>query len=186
MIALALVPAAAAVAGGLVLLRLHYQPPTVPEYTVVGDDGGAHAIDRSGRFDLELRPQSTPEGAIGARAFLLRVGAAPATASPEVGAAGGTREGGAHPEWERVRPWDPWADAARDGTVRISGATADLFAGVPDGPWDVAVAVGRPEVLPTAPRDIAEEIGRDRGPSAAWRLVVERIVLGPGTTASPR
>src|SRR5437868_3658006 len=100
MVALALIPAAAAVALGLVLLRLHYQPPTVPEYRALGDDGGAHAIDRNGRFELELRPESPPLGAIGARAFLLRVG----DPSPEHG-------GGAHPECERVRPWDPWADA---------------------------------------------------------------------------
>jgi hypothetical protein len=173
MIAIGLVPAAVAVAGALVVLRLHYQPPTVPEYRIVGDDGGAHAIDRGGRFDLELRPRGPVAGAIGARAFLLRTSGAGAPSAP--------LDGGSQREWERVRPWDPQADADRDGTVRIIGASADLFAGVPDGTWDVAVAVGRPEVLPTAPRDVVGEIGRDRGPSAAWRLVVERIVLEPAT-----
>jgi hypothetical protein len=166
MLALALVPAAAAVAGALVLLRLHYQPPTVPEYRVVGDDGGAHDIDRTGSFDLELRPEAAVEGAIGARAFLLRVD----EIAPLAGSSG---------EWDRLRPWDPPVDVSRHGTVRIAGPSGALFAGVPEGSWEVAVSVGRPEVLPTAPRDVLEARTRDRGGAAAWRLVVERVHLGP-------
>jgi hypothetical protein len=43
----------------------------------------------------------------------------------------------------------------------------------------VAVSVGRPEVLPTAPRDVLEARARDHGGPTAWRLVVERVRLGP-------
>jgi hypothetical protein len=54
-----------------------------------------------------------------------------------------------------------------------------LFAGVPAGPWEVAIAVGRPETLPTAPRDILRaRDGGAAGADAAWRLVRQRIVLG--------
>jgi hypothetical protein len=63
--------------------------------------------------------------------------------------------------------------------VRITGPSAALFAGVPEGSWDVAVSVGRPEVLPTAPRDVLEARTHDRGSAAAWRLVIERVQLGP-------
>jgi hypothetical protein len=171
-VALALVPAAAAVAGALVYLRLHYQPPTVPEYRAVGNDGGPHDIDRGGRFDLELRPQAPVEGAIWARAFLIRV---------EEPVAAGERSEGPAVEPDRVRPWDPPVDVLRDGTVRIAGPSAALFAGVPDGPWDVAVSVGRPEMLPTAPRDILEARAREHGGATAWRLVVERVLLEPDT-----
>jgi hypothetical protein len=49
---------------------------------------------------------------------------------------------------------------------------------VPEGPWEVAIAVGRPEVLPTAPRDITRSMDADKRPSA-WRVVRERIRLEP-------
>jgi hypothetical protein len=82
-----------------------------------------------------------------------------------------------------VRAWDPPVDVLRDGTVRIAGASAEVFAGVPDGLWDVAVSVGRPETLPTAPRDILEARARDHGDAAAWRLGVERVLLEPDAHA---
>ena len=148
-VALLLVPAALAVAAGLVLLRLHFEPPTVPEYEV------ARAVDemaltRGGRFEIELRPVAPVVGAIGARAFLLR--------------------------GDEVRPWDPPFSVTVDGAVRIAGPVAALFAGVPAGTWEVAVAVGRPETLPTAPRDILR--GRSARPGrAGWHLVRARVRL---------
>jgi hypothetical protein len=60
--------------------------------------------------------------------------------------------------------------------VRISGPVDSLFAGVPPGPWQVAVAVGRPETLPTAPRDVLRARDSDGG-TTAWRLVVVPIRL---------
>jgi hypothetical protein len=154
LVAVLIVPAAATIAGALIALRLHFQPPLVPAYSAYSAvDAGQdeRVVTRSSAFDVELRPKAPVEGAIGARAFLLR--------------------------GEEVRPWDPPFRVDRSGVVRIAGPAEALFGGVPDGPWEVAVAVGRPEVLPTAPRDVLRERVRDAGTDAGWRLVVVRIRL---------
>jgi hypothetical protein len=158
-VALVLVPAAAAAAGALIWLRLHFQPPTVPVYAFASDSGSAEPILPAtflpllpgARFEVELRPATPVKGAVGARAFLLR--------------------------GDEVRPWDPPFSVDADGSVRIAGPVDTLFARVPAGEWEIAVAVGRPEELPTAPRDVLR--GRDAGAGpAGWRLVRERVRLG--------
>jgi hypothetical protein len=151
-----LLPVAIFVAGGLLALRLHFQPPTVPPYSLVDPAVGAGAGDevqvvRGGLFAVEVRPEEPVVGAVGARAFLVR----------------GTE----------VRPWDPPFEVKRDGSVTIAGPVNALFAGVPEGPWQMALAVGRPETLPTAPNDILR--GESDAGAAAWRLVRRRIRLGP-------
>ncbi len=149
-IALALVPGGAAVAVALVSLRLHFQPPTVPAFAVTGAQQDEVALTAGGQFDMELRPLAPVVGAIAARGFLLR--------------------------GDQVRPWDPSFSVDGDGTVHISGPVDVLFAGVPPGSWEIAVAVGRPETLPTAPNDVLR--ARAAQPDAvSWRLVRERVVL---------
>jgi hypothetical protein len=150
-VALALVPTAALGAGALIALRLHYQPPRVPEYVVANASDAEQPLAPHGQFDVVLRPAARVDGAIGARAFLLR--------------------------GDTVRPWDPPFEVTRDGTVTIAGAVDALFDGVPPGPWEVAVAVGRPEVLPTAPRDVVRARRHDAGADASWRLAVVRVRL---------
>ena len=150
-IALVLVPGAALVAVGLVTLRLHFQPPTVPTFAIANakDDESLGPADP---FVLEIHPQRALEGAIAARGFLLH--------------------------GDDVRPWDPPFTVTADGTVRIAGPTDTLFAGVPRGPWEIAVAVGRPETLPTAPKDVLRARDQDAG-DVSWRLVRERVFLRP-------
>jgi hypothetical protein len=150
LVALLLVPAAGVVAGLLLVLRLQLEPPTVPIFALSGD-GGIVALHRGERFDLTLAPTVPVAGAIAARAFLVRDG--------------------------NVQPWDPPFTTARDGTVTLTGTVDALFEGVAAGPWDIAIAVGRPETLPTAPRDIL--LAADAGAEGrAWRLVHRRVVLG--------
>ena len=156
-VVLLLLPAAAVVALGLVAVRMHFEPPTVPSYSLTADgvtDGAAAAgefVVRPGAtFEMVLRPASPVEGAIGARAFLLR--------------------------GSEVRPWNPPSSVGLDGSVHIGGPADTLFAGIPAGAWEVAVAVGRPEVLPSAPGDITRARDQDTRPSA-WRLVRERVRL---------
>jgi hypothetical protein len=151
-IALVLVPGAAAVAVGLVSLRLHFQPPTVPAFAVAGAQADAVELAPGGQFQLELRPEQPVTGAIAARGFLL--------------------------QGDTVRPWDPPFSVDRDGTVRITGPVSTLFARVPAGAWEVAVAVGRPETLPTAPNDVLRARGQQPD-AVGWRLVRERVVLRP-------
>lgn len=159
--AVVLVASAIVMAGALIVMRNHFQPPKVPRYEAAGDlrvgvnDAGStqEKILRQGdRFEMLLRPESPVTGAIGARAFLLRQG--------------------------EVRAWDPPYSVAVDGVVNISGAVDALFAGIPRGGWEVAVAVGRPEVLPTSPRDVLRR--RDEDPTlAGWHLVRVPVRLEP-------
>jgi hypothetical protein len=149
-----LVPAATVAAGALIALRMHFEPPTVPPYTLAGAADGV-LLAPGARFEVDLRPTAPVTGAVAARAFLVRGG--------------------------EVRPWDPPFSVSTDGSVRISGTVGALFAGVPAGEWEIAVAVGRPEVLPTAPRDVLRaraEDGRHPEAAAAWHLVRERVRLG--------
>jgi hypothetical protein len=153
-LALLLVPAAAAGAGTLIALRLHFEPPTVPPYALA-ESGDGVVLTPGHRFEVDLRPTAPVTGAVGARAFLLQGG--------------------------HVRPWDPPFSVFSDGSVRIAGSVDALFAGVPTGDWEIAVAVGRPEVLPTAPRDVLRarsEDGRHSDAAVGWRLVRERVRLG--------
>ena len=147
--AVALLAAAVASAVLLVLLRLHFQPPLVPSYELA-ESAPEMALKSGDRFEMTLRPSSAVQGAIAARAFLLR--------------------------GSEVRPWDAPFSVGADGAVRIVGQVDLLFAGVPRGRWEVAVAVGRPELLPTAPDDILRGRNDDPRPSG-WRLVRERVWL---------
>ena len=150
-VALLLVPAAILVTATLLLLRLRMEPPTVPTYTLAAGDGGTLVLHAGERFRLVVEPEGIVTGAVAARGFLVR--------------------------GDEVQAWDPPFTVDRDGSIRLDGPVETLFAGVPPGPWDVAVAVGRPETLPTAPRDVLR--ARDAGAAdAAWRLVREHVVLG--------
>jgi hypothetical protein len=151
LVAVALVPTAALFAGVLIALRLHFQPPRVPEYFVADPGPDVRTLAHGDEFSITLRPAASVDGAVGVRAFLLR--------------------------GDEVRGWDPPFAAHRDGSLTIGGPVDTLFSGVPSGRWDVAVAVGRPEVLPTAPRDILRARGRDAGVDAAWRLLVVPVRL---------
>jgi hypothetical protein len=150
--AVLLVSLAVAVAAGLLALRLHFQPPTVPVYALEPEPGeGEVLVTHGGDFTVVARPEGAVVGAVAARGFLVR--------------------------GDEVRPWDPPFEVTRDGSVRIAGKVDTLFARVPDGEWEVALAVGRPENLPTAPADVLRaKVGGDAGP-AAWRLLRERIRL---------
>jgi hypothetical protein len=150
--ALLLAPAASTVAVVLMLLRLHFEPPAVPAYSVrPAAPAAGIVLRRGGSFAVDLHPDSPVVGAVAARGFLL--------------------------QGESVHPWDPPFSVDVDGEVRIAGSVAALFAGVPDGAWEVAVAVGRPEMLPTAPRDVL----RARGGTSpdTWHLAWERVELRP-------
>lgn len=152
-VALLLVPAGAAVAAGLVALRVHFQPPTVPGYALEGDAGAEVTLRPGATFEMVLRPSAPVTGAVGARGFLFGEG-------------------------DR-RPWDPPFSVAVDGTVSATGTREALFPGVPPGDWDIAVAVGRPETLPTRPGDFLAEGGHDAGDGerTAFKVVHERLHL---------
>jgi hypothetical protein len=159
-IAYFLVPSAVVMAAGLILLRLHFQPPTVPRYEMTLrtretpsaqiDPAEELILPKGVDLEIEIHPTVPVRGAVGARAFLLR--------------------------GDELRPWDPPFTAGLDGSIRIAGRVDELFRTVPRGSWDMAVAVGRPEVLPTVPHDVLQR--RDQDPiEAGWHLVHKRIRL---------
>ncbi len=49
---------------------------------------------------------------------------------------------------QTARPWDVHADLSEQGAARIEGDTETLFPGVPEGEWEIAMAIGRPAALP--------------------------------------
>jgi hypothetical protein len=160
-VAVALIVTAVGAAAALVALRLHFQPPVVPLYALAADDAGPEErVVPNAPFAVTLTPTAPLEGAVALRGFLLRD--------------------------DEVRPWDPPFVVNRDGTFHVVGRTEVLFAGVPDGAWDMAFAVGRPEVLPTAPRDVLR--AREHDPAErGWHLVRRRIsVTGMGGEPTPR
>lgn len=141
---------------GLLVLRMQIQPPTIPPYRIAPSASAPQEPDlRPGdRFILTLEPVGQLTGAITGRGFLLR--------------------------GDEVRPIEPEFLVDRDGTIHVAGDVAKMFAGVPPGEWDVALAIGRPETLPTSPRDVLRARDADGGPpSAAWWLVRQRVRLEP-------
>jgi len=159
-VAVVLIATAVGAAGALVALRLRFQPPVVPLYALAPDDAGAEErIVPNAAFAITIAPEAPVEGAVALRGFLLH--------------------------GDDVRPWDPPFAVDRDGTIHVAGRTDALFAGVPDGPWEMAFAVGRPEVLPTAPRDVLRA-RQANATEAGFRLVRRRIyVAGLGGEPPP-
>ena len=149
---LLLLAAAVLGAGALLLLRLHFQPPTVPSYVLAGEASSEREVRRGSAFVMDLRPAGPVSGAVAARGFLVRD--------------------------DVVHPWSVPFTVERDGSVRIAGAADVLLAGIPGGSWEVAIAVGRPENLPTDPREVLRARAADDGGAGAWHLVRERIRWG--------
>lgn len=151
--AVLLVPAAALVAVVAVVLRMHFQPPTVPVYSLATDAGAEVTLRPGMAFELVARPSAPAPGIVGAKGFLFR---------------GDDR-----------RLWDAPFTVDVDGTVHVAGPVELLFKGVPAGTWDVAVAVGRPETLPSMPGDVQQPRDTDGRP-AAWHVIRQRVILtGP-------
>jgi hypothetical protein len=159
LVAIAIIATALVGAIALVALRLHLEPPVVPAYAIADSFGpGEVALSPGADFAIELRPAARVQGAIAMRGFLLH--------------------------GDEVHPWDPPFSVDQDGTVHVAGRTEAIFAGVPDGNWEMAFAVGRPEVLPTAPLDVLRARDQEPGPglsgsreNVGWHLVRRRISL---------
>jgi hypothetical protein len=147
--ALLLLPAACIAAIVAVLLRLHFAPPLVPPYALAGDAPAEVVLRPGATFEVVAKPSSPPGGIVGAKGFLLRAG--------------------------ENRPWDAPYETAVDGTVRIGGPVETVFKGVPAGAWDVAVVVGRPELLPSMPADV--ERARDESAPSAFHVLHRHVML---------
>lgn len=134
-----------ALAAALAAVLFIPRPSALPEYSIViaggeqvvrGDPQAAHRtpiIGPGSRLSIVIRPEKKLEGAIEARAFLMRDGAA--------------------------RVWSPPIEISSAGAVRIEGTREQLFAGVPAGRWEIVVALSRPRDAPSAD-DLRPKAGR--------------------------
>jgi hypothetical protein len=143
-------------AAALVLLWIARPAPSVvSEYEIAfmggevamrGDDTTpVPRLKRGSRVEIVLRPDRKVEAPVAMRAVLVR--------------------------GNEVRGWTPPTETSADGTIRIVGKAGELFPGI-DGTWDVKIAVGSADALPTTFDAIAGATS-PRG----WRLVQKRFVM---------
>ncbi|AUX45863.1 uncharacterized protein SOCE26_073590 [Sorangium cellulosum] len=163
--ALAAAGSLAAVLAALVVLR-PARAPALPAYALAlasgeGEERGAApapgAAPRLGpgsRVELILRPERPVQGPIAVRGALVQGG--------------------------RARAWTPPVEISPDGAVRIAGTREAVFPGVPDGAWDIVLAVGRAEALPADPA--AAAAARD-GTAPDAQLLRAQVVLAPAGQA---
>lgn len=137
-------------------------PSPLPDYsiTLLGEQterGPAMAtplpvFGPGSEIDLVLRPDTATTGAIAARAFIVRGGV--------------------------VEAWTPPMEISSSGSVRIAGSFEAVFRGIPPGPVELALAVGRPGSIPD---DMSVVSPASAGASApgerAWRLVSIRAQI---------
>ncbi|WP_438023404.1 hypothetical protein [Sorangium sp. So ce233] len=158
----------AAVLAALVVLR-PARGPALPAYALLLDGGereergGAPSPDAAprlgpgSRVELILRPELPVHGPIAIRGALVQRGRV-------------------------VRAWSPPAEISPDGAVRIAGTREAVFPGVPDGAWDIIVAVGRAEALEALPADPAAAAAREETAPGA-RVLRAQVVLSPAGQA---
>ncbi|WP_437818397.1 hypothetical protein [Sorangium sp. So ce1078] len=146
---------------------------SVPSYTVsiaggeVGQrsasgDAGAHETARLGpgsRLEIALRPATRVEGPVAVRAFLI---------------AG-----------DKALPWDVRAEVSAQGAARIAGDTETLFRGVPEGEWEIAIAIGRPEALPDRPVELAGGERDEAEKLNTFHVLRVKVQLLPGAAPPP-
>lgn len=127
---------AAAIAGiGIYVATLSPHGQDLPAYAMVvtggekssrapGEPPKTPELGPESRLEITLRPTVPAKGPIEVRAFLLRNGEA--------------------------RPWAPAVKVAEGGAAQVAGAKEVLFAGIEAGAWEMVLAIGRPESLPSA------------------------------------
>jgi hypothetical protein len=106
------------------------------------------------QVDLILRPHDSPKTPVAMRAISMQNGVA--------------------------RPWAPPSEVSATGVVRIRGKASELFP-TPHGEYELLIAVGRPEALPSD-ADLAEILQRQKPlswPGAKLLSGKARFVEGP-------
>ncbi len=151
-----------AAAAAMTLVLWPSAPPPLPPYrlelsaTALQQRGDAPAVEGEivvhlGAGDhvvVVLRPAARVEGPVAARAF-----------------------------WRGAGPAEVWSaplEVADGGAVRLDGSGDALFGGRP-GRWEIAIAVGRPEAMPTDAAQVFQML--DEGgvdPEAPYRLLTAR------------
>jgi hypothetical protein len=132
-IAGAVASALAAAAVVALFLRTPALSP-VPDFDLRVSPGDSH--ERSAPADGSAPPRFGPDSHV----ELILTPHAPVPGKVEVR--------GALVRGDEVRAFDPKVEIDPSGAARIEGTRASVFPGVPDGPWEIWLAIGRPEALP--------------------------------------
>ncbi|WP_438037595.1 hypothetical protein [Sorangium sp. So ce128] len=123
---------------------------------------GADATARLGpgsRLEITLRPATRVDGPVAVRAFLI--------------------------QGETARPWDVHADLSEQGAARIEGDTETLFPGVPEGEWEIAIAIGRPAALPDSAAGLAHARPSEEEKDNKFRILRFNVLLLPRAAPPP-
>ncbi|WP_437739296.1 hypothetical protein WMF39_26525 [Sorangium sp. So ce1504] len=123
---------------------------------------GADATARLGpgsRLEITLRPATRVDGPVAVRAFLI--------------------------QGETARPWDVHADLSEQGAARIEGDTETLFPGVPEGEWEIAIAIGRPAALPDSAAGLADARPSEEEKDNKFRILRFNVLLLPRAAPPP-
>ncbi|WP_437541170.1 hypothetical protein WME97_26345 [Sorangium sp. So ce367] len=123
---------------------------------------GAGATARLGpgsRLEITLRPATRVDGPVAVRAFLI--------------------------QGETARPWDVHADLSEQGAARIEGETETLFPGVPEGEWEIAIAIGRPAALPDSTAGLADARSSKAEKDNKFRVLRFNVLLLPRAAPPP-
>ncbi|WP_437562217.1 hypothetical protein [Sorangium sp. So ce542] len=159
--------------GGPGALALLDAPAPVPDYAVsiAGGEAGQRSangdpaapgtarLGPGSRLEIALRPATRVDGPVAVRAFLL---------------AG-----------DKALPWDVRPEVSAQGAARIAGDTEALFRGVPEGEWEIAIAIGRPEALPDRPAELADGPPGEGEKPNAFRVLRLKVRLLPGAAPPP-
>jgi hypothetical protein len=173
---LAAAPLVAAAAAVFFFLR-PVRSPAVPSYELMV--AGGEQVQRStpdappsevrrlgpgSSLTLTLRPATRVEGPVAVRGALAPVSAT------------GTLERGGS------RVWSPPITITPEGAVRITGTKEALFQSVPAGTWEILVAVGRSEALPSGADALVDAAARASEPRSddAVRVLRARVLLHDG------
>jgi hypothetical protein len=92
-------------------------------------DPGEHKFSRGQRFRILLRPRTALQDRVGAKLFLRRA--------------------------DDVRVWDAPVDVSNEGAIRVV-TSLDTLPPASDGAWELVVAVGRPDALPSTGAELDE------------------------------
>lgn len=119
----------------------------------LGQLAGEEPIDlrRNMPLRMTLRPATTTEGEVGARAFLMR--------------------------GKDIRSWSPPFVVSQEGTVTLDGRSASLFDGVPEGAWEMLFIVGHAAALPNDSEGVAELLAEPEEATSPLRRLSRSVVL---------
>ncbi|WP_437790652.1 hypothetical protein [Sorangium sp. So ce693] len=130
----------------------------VSERSASSAAGATARLGPGSRLEITLRPATRVDGPVAVRAFLI--------------------------QGDTARPWDVHADLSEQGAARIEGDTETLFSGVPEGEWEIAIAIGRPAALPDSAAGLTDARPSEKK-DKPFRILRFKVLLLPRAAPLP-